>query len=268
MRTPEGIAGYTRRLVPRPAAAGALLLALLFLATGARAGAPAPGTPKVPAGTLAKPTAAKKEIFGEKPDKPYEKGDRVDPFTLGRPKKETLRTPPPPKNPNGPTVVPQDYWGRELKKAREEYAKTELVLSKETADRFTTCLTQCQTNLTSLRSNIQDLRKAEAVLAAKYLNDFLGVLEKFERLSATAKRLQDRQQIETEFASKKIVVQGIVWRPQSPAAAVNGELVTEGKVLKLGGKGGGRVQVYRIRKGSVIFLYRGIQVSAQLQRGL
>ncbi len=274
MRTPEEIAGRTSRgLVSRPAPAAALLLALLFLATGARARTPGPATPKIQPATPAKQPAVKKEIFPDKPDKPYEKGDRVDPFTLGRPKKKPLRKPPPPKNPNGTKVIPQDSWGRELKKVRDEYAKTELVLSAETKDRFTSCMQQCQVNLTSLRSSIQDLRKAEAekatMVAAKYLNDFLEVLEKFERLAATAKRLQRRQEIEADFAGKKIVVQGIVWRPQSPAAAVNGELVTEGSNLpEVGGKGGGQVRVYRIRKGSVIFLYRGIQVTAHLQRGM
>ena len=76
--------------------------------------------------------------------------------------------------------------------------------------------------------------------------------------------MKQRQDIETEFAGLKIAVEGIVWSQNSPAAAVNGEVLTEGAVLPVG-KAGQAVQVYRIRRDAVIFLYRGVQV--KLERG-
>ncbi len=191
----------------------------------------------------------------------------MDPFTLGKPKREP-EPPPPPKKPNGKPPPPPDPWGRKLRKVRDAYAATELLLSAGTPDSFTTCISQSETQLSSLRSYVRDLRKSRKPAETAYLNDFLEAQEQFQRLVATAQRLQLRQAVESDFKSKKIVVQGIVWRPQSPAAAVNGQLVTEGKTLELGGPKGGRIQVYRIRKDSVIFLYRGIQVSAHLQRGM
>ncbi|MHC4916458.1 MAG: hypothetical protein ACYTGB_13295 [Planctomycetota bacterium] len=274
-------------------AAGALSALLLIWAAPARAGAPAPagqpavapaGTPApagapAPAGTPAPGGATagepgtgavvKKEIFPERPDAHYEPRDRVDPFTLGRPPEPDAPPIPEPPDQQDPGDAPKTPWGRKLAEVRSNYAHTEIILSAETKDRFTKVGSLCQKHIPVLENDIRELLKNEGD-AAKFLNSFQAMLEKFQRLESTAKRLALRQEVEADFASKKIVVEGIVWRPQAPAAAVNGQMVKEGSVLQVGGgkKGGvGIIQVYRIRRDSVVFMYRGIQVSAHLQRG-
>ncbi len=206
-----------------------------------------------------------KAIFEERPDEQYEQSDRVDPFTLGKPRTKTPPPPPPPPPNGGTKQPPPDYWGTKLAQVQETYRKTEVLLSSETRDRFAKVDSECNKHVPVIKSEIRELQK-KAVDAAKYLHHFQATLEKFQRLQATAKRLQLRQDVEADFASKKIVVEGIVWRAQAPAAVVNGEMVKEGSVLRVGEKGA-MIQVYRIKKHSVIFTYRGIQVSAHLQRG-
>lgn len=253
-------------------AAGLLLCgALAGPARGGVPAAPAPGGagPGAPGGALPTPVPPKKEtIFDEEPDPGYEQGDRVDPFTLGKPKKEDENGDNGGDNgkKNGGAKPVRGYWPKKLKDLNEAYGRTELLLSSDRPDRFPKCVSECQRHLPVLRSDIRELRKVPEE-AAKHLQDFQAVLEKFQRLETTAKRLQLRQEVEADFKSKKITVEGIVWRPDAPAAAVNGQMVTEGSVLQVGGAEGALIQVYRIRKKSVIFLYRGVEVSADLQRG-
>jgi hypothetical protein len=251
---------------------GAICLAC---AAVARAGAPArpaaAAAPTAPAGATVPP--ARKEgqappkggIFDERPDEHYEQRDRVDPFTLGEP--STAPPPPPPPPPDGdqPAPAPADYWGNKLAEVRKTYASTELVLNVDAKDRYTQVISDCSKHIPALQGDIRELLKKPDD-AAKHLYSFQLMLEKFQRLEATAQRLQLRVEVEADFASKKIVVDGIVWRPQSPAAAVNGQMVTEGSVLRVGGgKKEDLIQVYRIRRHSVVFMYRGIQVSAYLR---
>jgi hypothetical protein len=264
---------------------GALAVALLAAAP-ALAGAPAPATgpgvsaPAAPAppggaapgttpGTPPGGETVKKEIFPERPDAHYEPHDRVDPFTLGKPPEPEGPPIPVPDDDDDDTPEPTTPWERKLADVKRNYAHTEILLSADAKDRFTKVMSRCQKHIPVLENDIHELLKKEAD-AAKHLTNFQAMLERFQRLEATAKRLQMRQEVEADFASKKIVVEGIVWRPQAPAAAVNGQMVKEGSVLQVGGekRGGiGIIQVYRIRKDSVVFMYRGIQVSAHLQRG-
>jgi len=263
--------------------AGAVVGAALFLAMsglggespekttrdpGAAAGAPSAPGGKAPAPAKRTDPDSKKQpkaIFEERPDEHYEQGDRVDPFTLGKPRTKKPPPPPPPPTNGGTPPPPPDYWGTKLAQLRETYRKVEVLLSSETRDRFSKVDSECNKHVPATKTEIRTLRKKPAD-ETKYLHHFQAALEKFQRLQATARRLQLRQDVEADFASKKIVVEGIVWRPQAPAAAVNGEMVTEGSVLRVGEKGA-MIQVYRIKKHSVVFTYRGIQVSAHLQRG-
>jgi len=251
----------------------AVLLGLTLQADRVFAGAPSPVTaPGTPAAATAaarkddgRPKKSIKMIFEEKPDEAYEQGDRVDPFTLGRPSSGITGTGP--ETPSGTDLGPvAGYWGRKLHEIRRTYLITELYLNSDTKDRFAKVVSECEKHIQNLKTDIRDLLKKHED-AAKYLSDFQAVLEKFQRLEQTAKRLQLRQEVEADFASKKIVVEGIVWKSGAPSAVVNGEPVTEGSVLSLGGDKGGKITVYRIRKDSVIFLYRNIQVDAHLQRG-
>ncbi len=211
---------------------------------------------------------APKGIFEQRPDEHYEQGDRVDPFTLGRPPKEEGPSEVPRTTPgNGVKVEPRGLWAKELKKFREAFRETDVRLSETTQDRFSKVIKDCKKHISTIEAKITQLQdQKNATDAANYLYDFQAVLEKFQSLQATAKRLQLKQEVKADFASKSIVVEGIVWRPRSPAAAVNGQMVTEGSVLRIGEKGM-MIQVYRIRRHSVVFTYRGIQVAAQLQRG-
>jgi len=272
--------------------AAVLLLACVLTADGGRARAgtaarppvprpaterpvPAPAPAPTPAPTPTKtqpkdtpPETSKAGIFAEKPDDHYVQGERVDPFTLGKPPMRPVEQPPPPPNGGEEAPAADDPWGLKLHEMRRTYADVELQLSSDSKERFSKIGTECGKHILSLETDIRELLKKEKEqAAAKHLNGFQGMLEKFQRLQATAKRLQLREDVESDFASKKVLVQGIVWRPQSPTAAVNGQMVSEGTVLQVGGDKGGTAQVYRIRKDSVVFMYRGIQVTAHLQRG-
>jgi hypothetical protein len=209
-----------------------------------------------------------KPIFDENPDEHYEQGDRVDPFTLGKPRRKVPEAPPLPGPGDGDeNGKPRPYWGKRLADMLKNYRLTAVILSSETRDRFQKVDSECNKHVPAIKAEIRQLRsKASATDVAEYEHRFQAALEKFERLQATARRLRFRQEVEADFASKNIVVEGIVWRPQAPAAAVNGEMVTEGKILRVGEKGA-VIQVYRIKKHSVVFTYRGIQVSAHLPRG-
>jgi hypothetical protein len=247
-------------------------------AAGTRGARPEAGAPAAPAPAPApvkgpapgKETPKKTEFFGdkEKPDPHYDQGDRVDPFTLGKPPMPATVAPTPPPGDGGDLPAEDDPWGIKLHGLRRSYVDTEVQLSLETKDRFTKIVSECGKQAVVVQNDIRELLKKEKETAAgKYLSSFQTMLEKFQRLEATAKRLQVRQDVESDFASKKVKVQGIVWRPQSPTAAVDGQMVSEGTVIQVGGDKGGMAQVYRIGRDSVVFVYRGIQVTAYLQRG-
>jgi len=251
----------------RPAPSlGLAAVVLLLLAGAGRAGSPAAPQPPVasapsaaaaPEGAKPSETPVARDIFDQPPYPAYEPNDRVDPFTRGKPK--GLPPPPPP-----PPPPPGDETSKVLGKALKAYDDAEALLSTEGKERHTKCAEACRKGITELKQVIADIGKEPAL--AKHLVPASALLERFGRLEATAKRLNERQVIETEFAGLKVTVEGIVWNPQSATAVVNGQVVSEGGVLRLGAAGQD-AQLYRIRRDAVIFLYKGVQVSVRLNRG-
>jgi hypothetical protein len=249
---------------PAPAAAAPAAAPAPAPVPPAAAPAPAPAAPTGPGQAQpAQPKEAKppvsRSIFDQEPYPAYEQSGRVDPFTLGK-ALDSERI-----GPDGglkPIIKPENIYEEKLLKAQVEYAAAEGLLSSEKRERFGACLEACRRNLSELNQSIEEVKRNVAM--ARYQEPFNSMQERFQRLEATAVRLKQRQDIETEFAGLKIAVEGIVWSQNSPAAAVNGEVLTEGAVLPVG-KAGQAVQVYRIRRDAVIFLYRGVQV--KLERG-
>jgi hypothetical protein len=247
---------------------------------------PTPAAPVPPASPAPSPApeapalaAARHGLFEEDPYPPYEPGNRVDPFTLGR----TVDPPETPEIkclvcgviiPAGVDTCPKCKTPRKnvpsrdpeliFAEAKGKYLQAELLLSSEKKERFGNCQDACQQNVQMLKMAIGEI-ESDPQKAALFLNRFRGLLEQFERLETTAARLKLRQAVEDEFKSLKIAVDGIVWKPTAPAAAVNGEVVGEGSMIKVGAAGQ-PVQVYRIRPDAVIFLYKGVQISVGLSR--
>jgi len=252
----------------RPAPSlGLAAVALLLLAGAGLAGTPAapqpapvasaPSAAAAPEGAKPSGAPAARDIFDQPPYPAYEPNDRVDPFTRGKPK--GLPPPPPP-----PPPPPGDETSKVLGKALKAYDDAEALLSTEGKERHTKCAEACHKGITDLKQVIADIGKEPAL--AKHLVPASALLERFGRLEATAKRLKQRQDLETEFAGLKVTVDGIVWNPQSATAVVNGQVASEGAVLRLGAAGQD-AQLYRIRRDAVIFLYKGVQVSVRLNRG-
>jgi hypothetical protein len=208
-------------------------------------------------------------IFDQNPDDHYNQGDRVDPFTLGRLQEIPPVVPRPDENPTAVAPVPVDHWSSRLAESRKIYVEADRLLSAETKERFSKVESECQRQVSSLKADISELRKKGTVDAANHLNAFQAMAERFQRLEATARRLRLKDEVEADFAGRKIAVEGIVWKSGNPVAAVNGQAVVEGQVLHIGGskgKGLDAIQVYRIERDSVIFIFRGMQVSAYLQQ--
>jgi hypothetical protein len=204
------------------------------------------------------PVPASRSIFDQEPYQAYEQADRVDPFTLGKaPIGEEDHGPG-----KTPVRTPLNVYEKNLFEAQQEYAVAEQLLSSEKRERFGACVDACRQSISKLNLSVEEVKRNPA--AARYQEPFNAMLEKFQRLEATAARLKKRQDVEIEFAGLKLSVDGIVWSQKAPTAAVNGEVVAEGAVLPMG-KPGQNVQVYRIQRDAVIFLYKGVQV--KLERG-
>jgi hypothetical protein len=186
---------------------------------------------------------AAEPILKHNPDGFYQKRGRVDPFTLGR------RQYPPPKRVN---LVEVDYAGAEQ------------LLSSDFEDRFERCLAECRRQIPVVDSEIRKLRSVPQA-DPELLEKREALLEKLKRLAATARRLGLRQEIAAEFAGLKLSVDGIVCRREhASAAVVNGELVRPGSELKPAGARGPTLEVRRIARTSVTFIYRGMEFSVTL----
>ena len=252
-----------RRILSAMALAAAACVGLTGVAWSATPPAvPAAAKPPVPGAPGAAPVAAApavaKSIWDQTPYPLYEQGDRVDPFTLGKPKHTE------PVGSGGQGTVMSDAVAKVLGKSVRAYDEAEALLVSDRKERYALCAEACQKGSQELKLTIAEIGKDEQLV--RFMEPARALMERFGRLEATSKRLKQRQDIEAEFAGLKITVDGIVWNEQSPAAAVNGQVAGEGSVLKLGA-GGQDVQVYRIRRDAVVFVYKGVQVSVRLDRG-
>jgi hypothetical protein len=252
----------------RRAVVAVSLAAAAVIGTSLGAGAAAPATPvaasaktpAAPAGaaktSVSAPASATKDIWDQTPYPLYEEKERVDPFTRGKPPKTTITIP------GGGRTGPD--LDKLLGKSLRAYDEAGALLSADRKERYALCVDACQKGIQDLRQTIADISKDEALV--RHVEPARSLMESFLLLEATAKRLKQRQDVEAEFVGLKITVVGIVWNEQSPAAAVNGQVANEGTVLKLGA-GGQDVQVHRIRRDAVVFLYKGVQISVRLDRG-
>ncbi len=201
-------------------------------------------------------TGSAKGIFNKRPDPPYARGERVDPFTLGK----SAEPPPPTTNWQKILAMLSDRKPA----VRLSGAEKLLSLDNDNADRFDRCLAECRKQTSVLELAIAELR-SKPDLAPGKLDEFRALLEKYERLAATARRLKQREDISSEFTAMKVTVQGIVWSQKgTSSAAVNGHLVTDGSVLHLGGEKCPELRVRRVLRKSVVFLYRGMEVVVKL----
>jgi len=210
-----------------------------------RAPAAAPGAPATAAAPVSKP----KDIWEETPYQMYAQSGRVDPFTRGKPK----------------TIVTPKRTFEGVEKAVQAYDEAEALLISEKENRYDVCKTTCDKGMQDLRQTILEISKNEEL--AREMERARELMERFVRLEATARRLKQRQIIEADFAKLKITVDGIVWTEQSPSAAISGKVCSEGSLLTTGATGQDFVQVHRIRRDAVVFLYRGVQISLRLDRG-
>ena len=205
-------------------------------------------------GASAGEAGSTKSIFSGRPDPLYVKAERVDPFTLGK-----SAEPPPPTT----------RWQKILAMLSDRRPAVRLrgtgeLLSLETADRFDRCLAECRKQVSVLKLAVAELREKPELAPGK-LDEFRALLEKYRRLTATARRLKRHEEIRSEFAAMKVTVEGIVWREGGRSSAtVNGRALTEGGVLRLRGKKGPAVRVRRVGRKSVVFLYRGLEVTVKL----
>lgn len=228
---------------------------------GTEPAASAPGAP--PAVEEApRPARARTEIFDEKPYKLYEQGERVDPFTLGKAAVERHGDGQDEGNGSAARTA-------EIQQAQQRYAQAEAKLTAGSQDRFASCLADCQAELPVLKANISSIEKNLATHPewAKDLESYKLLAERFRRLETTAARLKARQEVEAEFQGLNVAVQGVIWSDRSPVAVVNGQVLSEGSVLILGQGAGKALQVTRVRRDSVMFIYRGVEVTARLKRG-
>jgi hypothetical protein len=188
-------------------------------------------------------------IFSEKPDKHYQKGDRVDPFTIGSEKDKEKKTPPEPT----PPVATCEGLAASVK-------ALETLLSSKAEDRLSRCVRDCAELEVRLEMGVAAV-KADPQRAAKELDQWLDLVGKVERLGATAKRLKARAEIMSEFAALKLSLTGVVKRGRGASTAVvNGDLVREGSVIGTGRGRSHKATVQRIRKRSVLLLYRGVEM--------
>jgi hypothetical protein len=81
--------------------------------------------------------------------------------------------------------------------------------------------------------------------------------ERLERLRATARRLREREEAESEFEKMRIDIQGIVWEPGNAVALINGLALREGDTIAGAPV---EVEVEEIRADEVIFVMKGVRV--------
>ncbi len=77
--------------------------------------------------------------------------------------------------------------------------------------------------------------------------------EKLKRFHETARRMNERAEIEREFTELQINIGGIAWSLTSPVALINGKVVGPGESVA-----GARVE--KIQRDAVVFSLKGIQV--------
>lgn len=86
--------------------------------------------------------------------------------------------------------------------------------------------------------------------------------QRLEDLQRTVDPLIERKRTEEEFANLALRIDAIFWRPDEPLAMINGRAYHEGDVLD------NRLQIYKIEKGGVVFLYKFLKVHKRLDWGL
>ena len=202
--------------------------------------------------------AEKAPIFGQNPDAAYVRGDRVDPFTLGKQKV---------------IITGGDDFRTEWEKLQDALRDADpavslralgQMLTADRDDRFDTCLAKSRQQVELLKAAISYLEQHPEEGAGE-LGKYCDLLEGFERLEATARRLRARRDIEAEFAGFKLRVDGIVCRSgRASAAVVNGRMLAEGAAIppQPGQKHAARVR--RITPRAVIFVYRGVEIALEL----
>lgn len=231
----------------------AVICAVGLTAAAWAAEAPAPAKPPAvaPAAPAADAGSAPKSIWEEAPYQMYAQGGRIDPFTRGKPKVIVV--------PEGPGA------NTKLAEAIRTYDQAETLLSSEKENRYDECRRLCDKGIQDLHQTMVEIGKKDEL--AREMERARELLERFQRLAATANRLKLRQKTEADFAKQKITVDGIVWNEQSPSAAISGKVCSEGTLLSTAAGGQDLVQVHRIRRDAVIFLFRGVQIAVRLDRG-
>ncbi|MHC4914992.1 MAG: hypothetical protein ACYTGB_05830 [Planctomycetota bacterium] len=198
-------------------------------------------------------------IFPHEPDKVYDPGERVDPFTLGKPPVEEEEE----KNGGG------DTWKDIQKRLRSANPGVRLralgeMLTAPREDRFDRCLAESAKQIEVLNLAVSYLEQHPEKGGDDFAR-YSELLEGFVRLEATARRLRDRREIEAEFAGFKLRIDGIVCsRGRASAAVVGGRMVVEGAVIEPAGSRRARVRVRRITPRTVVFLYRGVEIALDL----
>jgi len=205
-----------------------------------------------PPQVLAKPAAAPEAEAPKRVFREWNPEGRRDPFEFRS--QETVEERPEPARrpePAAPPELPQpdrrpsQPGETSLRQARQfvetKAADAEAYLAVQSFDKV---LEACTEGL----NKVKDAQIADQAL-----------VERLERLRATAQRLKARLEIEEEFRKLGIEIQGVVWEPGNPLALIKGRSVRRGDTVE-------NALVEQIGPAEVIFLYKGVRCRKSIGR--